>query len=356
MSNGTKIEWTDETWNVLLGCSKVSPGCDNCYAIRTAEWLHNMGQKSYQPSLTVRRGPNVADPSSSVVDWTGEVRLVEHKLEEPLRWTRPRRVFVNSMSDMFHPNVDYGDIARIFGVMASARRHTFQILTKRPKLMASIVGDVSGDQTFEQSVKWHWETRHEDQEPDVRGEWVWPLPNVWLGVSIESDRYTFRADQLRETPAAVRFISAEPLLGPLPSLDLTGIDWVIVGGESGPGARPMHPEWAREIRNLCQDGATCPDPQCHGGIDTAPTSYGEPCPECHGAEVVPVPFFFKQWGNWRPAHPGPWLREPDGWLASDGALLDHQNGSEPLTAMMRERSKSWPGHDLLDGREWKETP
>lgn len=335
----TTIGWTDETWNPLLGCSKVSPGCDNCYAIRTAEWLHNMGSKDYVDPLTVRTD---AGP-----EWTGEVRFVRDRLERPLRWRKPRRIFVNSLSDMFHPRVDYGTVVDIFAVMAVAQHHSFQVLTKRPKRMASIVGDTDGAPLrlpsrpgaradFQHAVTVAAEALLTGRYPDW--EWPgWPLPNVWLGTSIESDRYTFRADHLRATPAAVRFVSAEPLLGPLPSLDLTDLDWLIVGGESGPGARPMHPDWARDLRHRCVEGYECPE--CEAGY----LAGLNPCSRCDGNDTVPVAFYFKQWGAWRPR----WDHERDdmpGMTTVDGER------------MFRESRKTYAGFDVLDGRRWHQYP
>lgn len=231
----TGIRWTTSTWNPIAGCSKVSPGCANCYA----------------ETLSLRYG-------RSLLPWTpanAEVNVVFHpeRLALPLRWPDPRRIFVNSMSDVFHELAPVDYIARIFAIMARADRHTFQVLTKRPERQAEIVGDPS----FRALVDEHLAA---GTDVPARGktlgrpwptmfETPWPLPNVWLGTSIENDRWTVRADDLRRTPAAVRFISAEPLLGPLPSLDLTGIDWIIVGGESGPGFRPMDHRWARDIRD-----------------------------------------------------------------------------------------------------------
>ncbi len=217
---GTKIEWSDETWNPLVGCKAVSPGCDNCYAAREAS-----GRLS---GLPLYNGLAVNGK------FAGEVRLVPERLDQPLKWQRPRRIFVNSMSDLFHPDVPDEFRVQVFDIMAKATQHTFQILTKRPQAMAD------------------WMERYYDCDHGGSGtscRYCEPLPNGWLGCSIESDRYTFRANRLRATPAAVRFLSLEPLLGPLPSLDLTGIDWVIVGGESGPKARPMHPQWVRDIRD-----------------------------------------------------------------------------------------------------------
>lgn len=205
MSDKSAIAWTDSTWNPVTGCSKVSPGCAHCYA----ETLCRRFGRSF------------------------DVTLHPDRLDLPLRWRKPRRVFVNSMSDLFHPDVPDAFIAHVWHVMANAYRHTFQILTKRPERMP----------------EWYrWYT--------FGSQTGLVLRNVWLGTSIENDRFVTRADALRETPAAVRFISAEPLLGPLPSLDLAGIDWLIVGGESGPGWRPMDPEWVRDLVERA-DAAGC---------------------------------------------------------------------------------------------------
>lgn len=215
MSTST-IEWTDATWNPVTGCTRTSPGCDHCYALTMAARLKLMGSARYQ---------NDGEPPLSGPGF--KVTCHPDLLDEPLRWRKPRRVFVNSMSDLFHPDVPDEFIRRIFDVMCLTRRHTFQILTKRPQRMADLLG------------RWSSEG------------WFYTLPNVWLGSSIESDRYAFRADHLRATPAAVHFLSLEPLLGPLPSLDLAGIGWVIVGAESGRGARPMDLDWVRDIRDRC---------------------------------------------------------------------------------------------------------
>lgn len=220
------IEWTDETWNPTVGCSRVSSGCDNCYAIGVAH-------RAMQPAhvgLTVKR-------EGEPTDWTGEVRLLPDRLDVPLRWRKPRRVFVDSMSDLFHTDVPAGFVGDVWNTMALAAQHTFQLLTKRPQRMKDILQgwECAGCMWRRSDLLWCG-------PPEM-----WPLPNVWLGTSIESDRYAWRADHLRATPAAVRFLSLEPLLGPLPSLDLTGIDWVILGGESGPGARPLDLGWVRDL-------------------------------------------------------------------------------------------------------------
>lgn len=209
------IEWTDETWNPVTGCDKVSPGCDNCYAERMANRLLAMGNPRY------RNGFNVT------LHWD--------KISDPLRWAKPRVVFVNSMSDLFHPDVPETFITDVFDVMRQAERHTFQVLTKRAQRAQQVLDGVD--------------------VPD----------NVWIGTSIENDRYVFRADYLRKIDAHTRFLSCEPLLGPLPSLDLTDIGWVIVGGESGPGHRPIEAGWVHDLRDRCL--------------------------------AEGVPFFFKQWGG-----------------------------------------------------------
>lgn len=260
------IEWTDETWNPTVGCSKVSPGCGlpmpghdgethgDCYAIGVA---HRAMQPAHE-GLTIRR-------PGERPDWTGEVRCLPDRLDVPLRWRKPRRVFVDSMSDLFHPDVPEQFARAVWEVMAKTPQHTYQILTKRPQRMADQCGagwvkpfcpcDTGAPQDCKPE---EWGGAHRpplqwtSYLPEDRHRPT-PLPNVWLGTSIESDRYTWRADHLRATPAAVRFLSLEPLLGPLPSLDLTGIDWVIVGGESGPGARPMDLGWVREIAAMCDE-------------------------------------------------------------------------------------------------------
>ncbi len=215
MANSSYIEWTDATWNPVTGCSKISPACKFCYAERMARRLQAMGQKNYRNGF--------------------EVMLQPHMLELPLRWRQPRRVFVNSMSDLFHQEVPAAYILQVFEVMQQASRHQYQILTKRSARLLDL----------DRTLPWR--------------------PHVWMGVSVECKDYLFRVDHLRRTHAHVKFLSIEPLLGPLSGLDLRGIDWVIVGGESGPGARPMDPAWVRQIRDRC----------LRAGVD----------------------FFFKQWGG-----------------------------------------------------------
>lgn len=223
----TSIEWTQRpgtkgvTWNPVTGCDKISPGCDNCYALAMAKRLKAMGSVKYQTD----GDPRTSGPGFGVT-------VHPDTLAEPLGWRTPRTVFVNSMSDLFHARVPREFVARVWDVMSRTPQHTYQILTKRPERMARIVGEL----------------------PD--GLWQLPLPNVWLGTSVESNNYVRRTDALRATPAAVRFVSAEPLLGPLPSLDLTSIDWLIVGGESGPGSRPMDIGWVRELVDKARDAGT----------------------------------------------------------------------------------------------------
>ena len=215
MSTRSSIEWTETTWNPVTGCTKISQGCKNCYADRMSRRLRAMGVPKYRDGFSVAVHPSV--------------------LGDPLRWRKPRLVFVNSMSDLFHQAVPTEFIESVFEVMNQASHHTFQVLTKRP-------ARVSG---LNSRVRW--------------------TPNIWLGTSIESEDWLGRLDFLRETDAQTKFLSLEPLLGPLPGLTLEGVDWVITGGESGPGSRPMHAEWVRHIRDRCVESD--------------------------------VPFFFKQWGG-----------------------------------------------------------
>jgi protein gp37 len=215
MAIGSSIEWTEATWNPVTGCTKVSPGCKNCYAERMAKRLQAMGQPNYRDGFALTLQPQM--------------------LELPLRWRRPRTVFVNSMSDLFHRDVPVEYIQNVFEIMRRASWHTFQVLTKRADRL---------------------------RELDPILQWA---PNVWMGVSVETAAYAPRIDDLRWTRAHVRFLSLEPLLGPLSRLNLQAIDWVIVGGESGPRSRPMDPTWVTDLRDQCRRAR--------------------------------VPFFFKQWGG-----------------------------------------------------------
>lgn len=233
MSN---IEWTEVTWNPVTGCDRVAAGCDNCYALTLAKRLQAMGAEKYQ---------NDGDPRTSGPGF--DVTIHPKALAQPLKWRSPKVVFVNSMSDLFHARVPVAFIQDVFDVMEATPQHTYQALTKRAHRMERVAGKLR-----------------------------WPK-NLWMGVSVESNDVADRIDHLRHVPAATRFLSCEPLLSPLPQLGLDDIDWVIVGGESGPKARPMEAEWAREIRDQCLD-----------------------------AEVA---FFFKQWGGRTPKVNG---RELDG--------------------------------------------
>lgn len=337
----TSIEWTEETWNPVTGCNKISPGCKHCYAEVMATRLKAMGQKNYRNGF--------------------EVTLQPHMLAIPLKRRKPTMWFVNSMSDLFHEQVPFEYIAAVFGVMAASPRHTYQVLTKRPERMREFFVWVKaetrrrGDWTLPE-----WKIVEEEADerierfPATATGAPWPLSNVWLGVSVEDRQYGLpRIDELRATSAAVRLLSVEPLLEDLGTLDLTGIDWVIVGGESGPGARPMHPEWARRIRDQCV--------------------------------AAGVAFFFKQWGEWGPA---PWKlhREYDEtddaykarleatcathsyavW-ASNYGWQPHEAGHRPWSvercmdlggpeqAPMRKWGKAKAGREL-DGRTWDEMP
>ena len=215
MGMNSAIEWTEATWNPLTGCTKISPGCKFCYAERMARRLKAMGQPNYRNGFALT--------------------LHEHLVEQPLRWKTPKTIFVNSMSDLFHEAVPFGFIERVFAVMTEACWHRFQILTKRSGRLREL------------APRLPWRT------------------NIWMGVSVENEDYTFRIDDLRKTGAAIKFLSLEPLLGPLPDLNLAGIDWAIVGGESGPKARPIEVDWVTDIRDQC--------------------------------DAAGVPFFFKQWGG-----------------------------------------------------------
>ena len=237
MGDQSAIEWTDATWNPVTGCTKISPGCKNCYAERLAARLQAMGNPRYRDGFKQTLHPD--------------------QLTLPLRWRDPRRIFVNSMSDLFHEDVPEEFIRRAFEIMAEAHWHVFQVLTKRARRLA-----------------------------DLAPRLPWPS-NVWQGVSVENARYASRVADLVKVPAAVRFLSVEPLLGPISQLPLDGIDWVIVGGESGPGHRLIKPEWVRDIRD-----------------------------QCAGAKVA---FFFKQWGGVIKSHAG---RELDGRCHDDSPALD----------------------------------
>ncbi|PJH74645.1 MAG: hypothetical protein CO064_10980 [Anaerolineae bacterium CG_4_9_14_0_8_um_filter_58_9] len=246
MSTHSGIEWTESTWNPLTGCTKISPGCSRCYAERMAKRLQAMGQPNYANGF--------------------KLAMHEHALEKPLEWKTPQVVFVNSMSDLFHKDVPVEFIQKTFDVMRRAHWHQFQVLTKRSERLLELDGCQQRNH-FGCQQRNHFGCQQRNHFPQIE----WP-ENVWMGVSVENQDYTFRIDHLRQTGAKVKFLSLEPLLGPLHLLDLGGINWVIVGGESGPGARPIQEKWVKEIRDQCL--------------------------------TVKVPFFFKQWGGVRKKQAG----------------------------------------------------
>jgi protein gp37 len=229
----TKISWTGKTWNPVTGCDRISPGCDHCYALTLAGRLKRMGSAKYQAD----GDPRTSGPGFGVT-------CHPDVLDEPLRWRKPQLVFPCSMSDLFHNDVPLSFIGDVWRVMARCPQHTFQVLTKRPQRAAR---QISWE--HERANMYGTGNSFVVGSPD---DGYKPLPNVWLGTTIESDRYSFRANWLRETPAAVRWLSLEPLIGPLPSLSFEGIDWVVIGGESGHGARPMELEWAADLVDRAQ--------------------------------------------------------------------------------------------------------
>ena len=246
MSDKSAIEWTDATWNPVTGCTQVSPGCDHCYALTFAERFRGVPNHPYEQGF--------------------DLKLWPERLELPLKWKKPRMIFTNSMSDLFHKDIPDEFIYRVFDVMVKADWHIFQVLTKRSGRLARMAS----------LLPW--------------------TPNIWIGVSIELDQYLWRANHLRQVPASTRFISAEPLLGPLTNLDLDGIDWLISGGESGLGHRPCNPEWVRDLRDRCQiDG---------------------------------VAFFHKQWGGRTPKAGGRLL---------DGKTWDEFPNSKQITLAVGSR-------------------
>ena len=358
MADKTRIEWSDATWNPIVGCSIVSPGCRDCYAMRDGHRLGANPKTAHYAGLT-----EIAANGKPI--WNGQVRFVEHALDRPLRWRRPRAIFVNSMGDLFHESVPDEWIDRVFSVMALASQHRFQVLTKRAERMRNYLHPDDIERT--KSIVSHMDNF---AAPTPYQLPAWPLPNVWLGVSAEDQKTAeARIPFLLDTPAAIRFLSAEPLLGPIDLrrlrlgrdhcdlyltdrelyLDaltgtheglakdgplpqaLAGLDWVIAGGESGAKARPMHPDWPRALRDQC---------------------------------MILSAFHFKQWGEWfpgivEPSDDGPpWRRAyPD--IEHDPTACDWEG--------------RWTGHDFpdgegmlrvgkkragrtLDGREWNEMP
>lgn len=350
MGDKSKIEWTDASWNPTTGCSRVSAGCDHCYAIRQARRMDGNGV-GYDG--TTRDTPHG-------LDWTGTVLLHEDRLEKPLRWTRPRRVFVDSMSDLFHPGVRTEFVDYVFAVMALAPQHTFQILTKRPGRMADYT---RWEHTPPRVTAAMFEMARRIGRPITPQSHPalyqdgyatvpvqWPLPNVWLGTSVENQEAAdLRIPKLKGCLAAIRWLSCEPLLGPvhltgqwhdwlagwyevveLPSdvhVELPAVDWVVAGGESGQGARPMHPDWVRQLRDDCEEAG--------------------------------VPFFFKQWGNWCPRRPGWWNHRITDTvhISAAGGMLD--GGSRPGYLPHHVRMYHTPKRDSgreLDGRIHDEYP
>lgn len=309
MSDKSKIQWTDATWNPTRGCSKVSEGCRTCYAMQFAHRFDKPGLPYEGLTKIVNGKP----------EWNNKIKLIPDALQIPIKWKKGRKIFVDSMSDLIHVKVPFEFIYKVFEVMYHSQHHTFQILTKRADRMQKILPD----------IYFHLQRNYPDK-------FITPLPNVWIGVSCEDQETADeRIPLLLQTPAAIRFISAEPLLG---AIDLTpslnGIDWVIVGGESGPKARPMHPNWVWSLRDQCVNAG--------------------------------VPFFFKQWGEWCPAE-GDYETCEETYLA--GEL---QNGEETAVPLgMNNRSKKnhyWDNEvfavnigkkkagRLLDGVEWNQFP
>ena len=343
MGDNTGIEWTDATWNWVTGCDKVSPGCDHCYADTIATRF--AGTKAYPKGFAVTLRP--------------------HRTTQPLRWQRPRRIFVNSMSDVFHNEISDADIARMWAVMAIAQQHTFQILTKRHGRMRSLLSKADGSFIYngllsmfmDNTITLPKKGRLHDQVQAALNRHAfgqgWPLPNVHLGVSVENQKYAdLRIPALLDIPAATRFISAEPLLGPIdlaaavahwvpphdhpawgePRRTKPGtvesrlhtrsvLHWVIVGGESGPGARPMDPQWARGLRDQCQK-----------------------------AEIA---FLFKQWGEWAPTGTHAYGQLDNGDIYGS-ATQEFAPGVLAHEVLKRVGKKS-AGREL-DGRTWDEYP
>ena len=324
MSASTGIEWTDSTWNPLRGCTRVSERCRFCYAERIAARFSAPGQPYH--------GFAQRTPKGSA--WTGKVELVETALDLPRRWRKPRRIFVNSMSDLFHEDVPDEWIDRIFAVMALAPRHTFIVLTKRSARMREYLAvldlraRVDAIVDFLASEMSDPLARRTDDlratAPDLFEDDAWPLPNVWLGVSAEHQAAADeRIPDLLATPAAARLVSCEPLLGPIDlnraysPHGITPLQWVIAGGESGPGARPLHPDWARGLRDQCQ--------------------------------AAGVPFFFKQWGEWAPRDDVSSEQQESDELAR----VDDRRWRSLDNQLLERVGKKAAGR-RLDGREWSE--
>lgn len=359
MSVQTGIEWTDSTWNPIRGCSLVSEGCRNCYAMGVAARFSGPGQ-AYE-GLARRR-------SNGEPQWTGKVAVVDRHMLDPLRWKEPRRIFVNSMSDLFHENVSDETIDNVFAVMALAGHHTFQLLTKRPERMREAMQRLTtpagyrdaiqsllvdeGQIAVEAIMSEKWAAIHDRGWDQSVGLGPYVLPNLWLGVSVENQvAADERIPLLLQTPAAVRFLSCEPLLGPIDfdragsrgaedgdpfafsalngtdgcEPPIPGIDWVIVGGESGPHARPMHPDWARSLRDQCVENG--------------------------------VPFFFKQWGEWVSAGVRAFglNNGATSWIDSSGQIVAPSPDDSADCLTISRVGKKAAGREL-DGRTWDEFP
>jgi protein gp37 len=246
VADKSKIEWTDATWNPITGCSVLSPGCKHCYAMLLAGT--RLSAHSSRAGLTI-------DTKAGPV-WTGEVRFNDQWLDQPLRWRQPRAIFVCAHADLFHESVPDSWIDQIFAMMAAAPQHLFQVLTKRPSRMAKYLKNAETTARIHAVLMAWGGASANDAGRRAQAAWRledWPLSNVWAGVSVEDGARLNRVASLRETPAAVRWISAEPLLGSLKGIDLTGVAWVVSGGESGPRARPTKALWHRELRDACEE-------------------------------------------------------------------------------------------------------
>lgn len=391
---GTKIEWADETWNPVIGCSRVSEECDGCYAIGVV----HRGMSAQHLGLTIKR-------AGEDTDWNGELRLVPHLFGQPTRWTPGRRIFVNSLSDLFHPAmlrfpdldpagapcarcvdgevtvqgetrtcpacngtrlVDLGlrrpriPLVHIIAEMVANPQHTFLVLTKRPRNMAGVLANPMIRLEVNAALMERGLSVMPGgmTDPDFR----WPGHIQW-GASIGMNKYAFRADHLRRING-VTWVSAEPLLDGLPDLDLTDIDWLVVGGETGPKARPMDPAWARDLRDRCITWRCedCGEPWVRKGAAFTPSS-AEDCMGCGGGLIggtsyVKGPtFFFKQWGDWAPAGAGVTAAGRT-WTSSDGTpeVLIGQSIDHPgWQQIMRKVGKKAAGREL-DGRTWDEYP
>ena len=328
---GTKIEWTEETWNPIIGCSKVSPGCDNCYAERMACRLAHMDNRNYQDVTGSNSNRTWFD------NWNGKTAFVESALEKPLHWKKPRRIFVCSMGDLFHESVPFEWIDKVFAVMAICPHHTFQVLTKRPGRMLDYLSDPKTQIGIPGVCSSKTNTKIDLNKFFAAAGW--PIKNVMLGVTAENqEQADKRIPILLQIPAAKRFVSVEPMLGPV---DLEKnisehclikpaafLDWVICGGESGPGARPMYPDWVRSLRDQCK--------------------------------AAGVPFFFKQWGEYSPflnrvSNAEIIVCENGDFTDWDSRARGWHQDCKYTHIVMRKVGKKKAGC-LLDGGEYKEFP